>query len=271
MRICGAPSLFKTAAFSSFLAVFLIAPNARAVDPFEIQVYDGTANQPKQFGLEVHWNDVAEGRKTGDAPELASNHVMHTTLEPSYGLTSWWELGAYVQSALRPDGEIDFAGVKLRSKFVTPPNWSEHFRLGLNVELSAIPETYDRGVIGAELRPIAAYDSEHLLLAVNPIVTFGFEHGEASDGPRFEPAGTAVVKIAGTLGVGAEYYGALGPFSGFLPLRDQEHYVYEVVHVLSERDIELRLGVGEGLTDASNPLVFSVILGSTFDTAFARD
>lgn len=271
VNLCGAFSFRRFLSVSSLVALGALARNARAVDPFEIQVYDGTANQPKQFGLEVHWNDVAEGRKVGDAPELASNHVMHTTLEPSYGLTSWWELGAYVQSALRPDGEIDFAGAKLRSKFVTPPNWSDHFRLGLNLELSAIPETYDRGVIGTELRPIAAYDSEHLLLVVNPIVTFGFENGEASDGPRFEPAATAVVKIAHTLGVGAEYYGGLGPFSGFLPVRDQEHYVYEVVHVLSEKDIELRLGVGEGLTDASNPLVFSVILGSTFDTAFARD
>lgn len=268
-RIEGRASGFLpgVASFLFCVATVCVAKNARAVDPFEIQVYDGTANRPKQFGLETHWNDVAMGRKIGDAPELPSNHVMHLTFEPSYGLTDWWELGAYIQSAMRPDGSLDFAGVKLRSKFVTPPAWSEHFRLGLNLELSAIPETYDRGVVGGELRPILAYDSEHLLLAANPIVDIGFENGGASDGPIFEPAATAVLKIPHVLGVGAEYYGGLGPFSGFLPVRQQEHYVYEVFHVLSEDNIELRLGVGEGLTDASNPLVFSVILGTTFETS----
>ena len=271
VSLCGATSFPLVLSAGVLGALGTLASNARAVDPFEIQVYDGTANRPKQIGLETHWNDVAEGRKSGDGPELPSDHVLHLTFEPSYGVTAWWELGAYVQSAMRPNGELDFAGVKLRSKFVTPPDWSRHFRLGLNVELSAIPETYDRGAVGGELRPIAAYENDYLLLAANPIVTFGFENGEAKDGPSFEPAATAVVKIAGRLGVGAEYYGGLGPFADFLPLREQEHYVYEVVHVLSEDDIELRLGVGEGLTSASNPLVFSVILGTTFDMGLARD
>ncbi len=271
VSLCGAPSFCLPASLSVVFAIVTLARSARAVDPFEIQVYDGTANDPKQFGLETHWNEVAQGRKTGDAPELGSDHVMHLTFEPSYGLATWWELGGYVQSAMRPDGRLDFGGVKLRSKFVTPPTWSDHWRLGLNFEISAIPETYDRGVFGGELRPIVAWNSAHLLLAVNPIVTMGIENGEAKDGPHFEPAGTAVVKLGGALGLGVEDYSALGPWSGFGPLREEEHYLYEVVHVLSEKDIELRLGVGEGLTDASNPLVFSVILGTTFDTPLGGD
>ncbi|HEY1535285.1 MAG TPA: hypothetical protein VGF76_14760, partial [Polyangiaceae bacterium] len=78
-----------------------LAPElARAVDPFEIQVYDGTANAPGAPGLELHLNTVPDGRKTAQPPELAPNHQTHLTLEPSLGIEPWWELGGYLQSSL---------------------------------------------------------------------------------------------------------------------------------------------------------------------------
>src|SRR6516164_3019420 len=77
---------------------------SEAADPFEIQVYDGTANRPGVFGLELHANYVANGLESAPPPELPTHHVTHLTLEPSIGVTPWWELGAYLQSAVRPDG-----------------------------------------------------------------------------------------------------------------------------------------------------------------------
>src|SRR5580704_14499275 len=107
---------------SARLASALVAALACAEpDPFEIQVYDGTANGRGQGGLELHVNDVANGVKTGSGTELPPHGVVHMTLEPSYGLFPWWELGGYFQMARRDDGTIDYGGVKLRSKFVEPP------------------------------------------------------------------------------------------------------------------------------------------------------
>ena len=103
------------------LCAVLLSSPAWAINPFEIQVYDGTANAPGVFGLELHVNYVANGLTTATSPELPQNHQTHFTLEPSYGLTPWWEIGGYFQTALRADGTFDYAGVKLRSKWVTPP------------------------------------------------------------------------------------------------------------------------------------------------------
>ncbi|HEX3853396.1 MAG TPA: hypothetical protein VHW01_20670, partial [Polyangiaceae bacterium] len=133
---------------------------ARAVDPFEIQVYDGTANAPGVPGLELHLNTVPNGRRTAEPPELAPNHQSHFTLEPSLGIEPWWELGGYLQSSLSGDGKLSYAGAKLRSKFVTPSGWSAHFRLGVNLELSRVPQAYDRARWGGEARPIVAFDGE---------------------------------------------------------------------------------------------------------------
>src|SRR5437879_1584305 len=139
-------------------SILLFAAPARALDPFEIQVYDGTSNAPGVPGLELHLNYVANGVRESDPPELAPHRQAHATLEPSLGITRSWEIGGYFQTSLRADGTFDYAGVKLRSKHVTPPKWHEHWRLGANFELSLLPERYDVERWGAEVRPIVAWE-----------------------------------------------------------------------------------------------------------------
>jgi hypothetical protein len=244
------------------LAGSVLGPRAAlALDAFEIQVYDGTANPAGAVGLELHVNGVARGATTAEPPELAPNHQAHFTLEPSYGVTSFWELGGYLQTALRPDGVFDLAGAKARSKLVTTPDWSPTRRLGINVEVSAVSRRYEAGRWGLELRPIAAQDLGRLSLAVNPIVGFSLTGGPAT----FEPAAQALFVFPGRASVGLEYYGDLGDLAGFSPLRDQRHYVFEVANLLAVRHLEVNLGVGEGLTSASNAFVAKLIVGYELD------
>jgi len=256
---------FSTGAPLVALAVLLVAPRARAVDPFEIQVYDGTANAPGVFGLELHVNTVAAGLTTAPSPEYPQNQQTHFTFEPSLGLFPWWELGGYFQMALRGDQAFDYAGIKLRNKFVTPPTWNKNWRLGLNVEFSLLPDTYDRGRWANELRPIVAWENERFAFALDPIVDTSLAGPDASAGPAFEPCFSGVIKVGELVSFGVEYYTNLGPFSGFLPWNQEEQYVYEVVNLIGVKRFELNAGVGEGLTDASNRLVFKAILGYTWE------
>jgi hypothetical protein len=250
----------------AFLAVGLASGRASAVDPFEIQVYDGTANGPGVPGLELHVNHVAGTTKTTALPELPRNGVTHFTLEPSFGVLPGWEAGAYLQTALRPDGTFDYAGAKARSKFVTTESFSKRWRLGINFEVSLLPERYDRDRWGSEIRPIVAWESPSFLFALNPILDQSLAGSGASDGPRFEPAALATYKVANLVGFGFEYYADLGPIgNAFSPLRRQEHYLYEVVNVLAIERVEINLGVGEGLTGVSDDLVFKAILGYAWE------
>jgi hypothetical protein len=250
---------------SIVVALGLIAGTreARALDAFEIQVYDGTANAPGVFGLELHSNVVASGVTTVEPPELPPNHQAHFTLEPSFGVTTWWELGGYLQTAIRADGTYDYAGVKLRSKFVTPPAWSKRLRFGANFEVSDLPARYEADRWGVEVRPIAAWDVAHLRLAVNPIIDVPLTGGAVT----FEPAAQALYEFPGAASFGVEYYAALGPVAGLAPARDQQHYLFEVANLLAVRNLELNAGVGQGLTSTSNALVIKVIVGYTFDRA----
>jgi len=247
-------------------SLLLWATPSRAVDPFEIQVYDGTANAPGSPGLEQHLNYVASGRRqVTDPPELSSAHQTHWTLEPSFGVLPFWELGGYFQTSLRPDGTFDYAGVKVRSKFVTPPSWDEHVRLGVNLELSLLPEHYDRDRWATEIRPIVAWENASWLFVANPIIDMSLAGGGWSDGPTFQPATMALYKVGTVASFGLEYYGNFGPLSGFVPLRSQEHYIYEVANLLAISHFELNAGVGEGLTDGSNALVVKLIVGYVWE------
>ncbi len=237
--------------------------DARAGDAFEIQVYDGTANAPGLFGLELHLNEWATGHRDAIPPERPLHGQFHATLEPSLGLTPFWEIGAYLQGAVRTDdGVVDWAGAKLRSKLVTPPGFDAHWRLGLNLELSLLPDTYDRDRWGVELRPIAAWHSPEWLFVVNPILDQPLG-SDASEGPSLEPAVKASRNV-GPVALGFEYYATLGQVGDLLPPRDQEHYLFEAIDWAREGPLELNAAVGEGLTPASAGVVFKMILGYTF-------
>ena len=128
---------------------------------------------------------------------------------------------------------LDYAGAKLRSKFVTPPGFDEHFRFGINLEVSLLPRAFDASRWGAEVRPIAAWESERWLFAINPDLS-----GSPDSAPAFEPGAMAKVKVAG-LALGVEYFGAPS---------EREHYLFGAVDVLSWEGIELNLAAGKGLT-----------------------
>jgi hypothetical protein len=255
----------RVSAFAAALAVLLASARAGAVDPFEIQVYDGTANAPGVPGLELHLNHWATGHRTATAPELPLFGQSHATLEPSFGVTPFWELGAYFETAMRADGAVDYAGSKLRSKFVTPPGWDPSWRLGLNLELGYVSEAYDAERWGMEVRPIVALtlDRDRWSFAFNPIVDQSLGAG-ASEGPSFEPALKAARSL-GPIALGLEYYANLGPIASLVPLREQEHYVYEVMDLLSVEHFELNVGIGEGLTRSSAGVVAKLIVGYAFE------
>ncbi len=246
------------------LGALLSAPSAaRAVDAFEIQVYDADVNEPGSVGVELHANSVIAGVRTAVAPELPAHHQSHFTLEPAIGITDWWEAGMYLQTTLLPDGSFEYAGSKLRTKFVVPSRGVSRFGWGVNIELSRLPEQYDRNRWGAELRPIGTWTSAGgaVYASVNPIVDLSLAGTGRSEAPDFEPAATLCYVIEGLLSVGLEYYASFGPLGSWQPLGEQQHYLFEVINVVRWQRLELNIGAGEGLTAASNGFVAKTIIG----------
>jgi hypothetical protein len=243
-------------------AVLLAAAPAAAFDPFEIQVYDGSANEPGVASLELHWNYAHAPHRAVEAPEISWHKQAHFTFEPALGITRFWEIGAYLQWSARIDDSLYWAGIKLRSKFVTPEGLLPGgLLLGLNIEVSAIPEKFEADRFGGELRPILGWETKWLQLAVNPNVEVSFAGAGLHEGPSFAPGVALCFKVPEIVSMGVEYYGSIGPIAHPLRAREQEHYLFGVVNVLAAAGWEINAGVGAGLTPASNDVVVKVILG----------
>ncbi|HEY6101180.1 MAG TPA: hypothetical protein VIW03_17215, partial [Anaeromyxobacter sp.] len=258
---------------SSILASALLslAPLASsAADLFEIQVYDGSIDAPGHAGLEVHANYTARGTRVPEYPgQIAPDRVARVTLEPSYGVAEWLELGLYLQGFYSPDGNVRYGGWKARAKLVVPERLGLPVRLGMNLEVGRVPVSVEKDGWANEFRPFVGWTAGRLSLAVNPI--FGY----ALTGPdRFrvdlEPAVKVSWKTDAGFAVGAEYYASLGFANAVLPLREGEHLAF-ITLGLAERPgaaaspWELEVGFGAGLTEATpQRAVVKLILGRAF-------
>src|SRR5271165_6713010 len=63
----------------------------------EIQVYTGELAKPGQFTLTLHNNYTPVGRKVPDFPGgIVPDHALNGVPEWAYGVTDWFEAGAYL-------------------------------------------------------------------------------------------------------------------------------------------------------------------------------
>ncbi len=161
-------------------------------------------------------------------------------------------------------GEVDWGGVKLRSKFVTPATWDPHWRLGVNFEVAYLPTAYDHDQWGSEIRPIVAWHDEKWLFVLNPILDQPLAGSDASQGPSFQPA-LKIARTGGPIALGIEYYATLGPLTAIQPWEHQQQQIFEVVDLVSVDHLELNMGVGEGLTQDSAGVVLKMIVGYEFE------
>jgi hypothetical protein len=250
------------------LALALAPRAAQAQDRFEIQVYDADTAPKWHPGIEVHTNYAITGDTT-DQTAVTTHHVLHLTFEPHLGVASWSEVGFYVQTALRPDGNYDYAGVKGRFKMRVPQRLFAVLGLALNTEVGALPGAYAVARYGAELRPIIDLRLRALYISVNPIFDFDFE-GPLAGRPLFEPAAKLAVTLApNVFSLGVEYYGAIGPVYAPLPASQEVHRLFAVGDLeLATKVMKFGLNFGGGYGFAAGErwivkAIFSMEFGST--------
>jgi hypothetical protein len=242
---------------SAALTLALVQP-AKATD--EIQVYNGGIAAPGQFTIQQHLNYVPLGVKDQPFPGgLVSDHSINGTPEFAYGVTDWWELGLYLPFAIQ-DQQFLSNAFKLRTLFVSPNADQRNFFYGVNFEFSNTTPKFSLTRFGLEIRPIVGVRNADYELIVNPIVDVGFgKNGEAD----FAPAARVARNLGHDLFVGLEYYADFGRIGDFARLSDQQHTLFAVTDFkLGVFDVDL--GVGYGLTPASDRFVAKMILGYAF-------
>ena len=257
-RCFGGGSRRPLCLLASAVLLLVLARPAKAVDEF--QVYNAGIAAPGQFTIQQHLNYVGAGLAAPPFPGgLVSNHSINGTPEFAYGVTDWWEVGLYLPFAIQ-DQQFLSDSFKLRTLFVSPNAEQRNFFYGVNFEFSNTTPNFSQTRFGLEIRPIVGVRNADYEFIVNPIVDIGFgQYGQVD----FAPAARIARKLGPDLFVGLEYYADFGEIGNFARLADQQHTLFAVTDFkLGVFDVDL--GVGYGLTSASDRFVIKTIVGYAF-------
>ena len=90
-------------------------------------------------------------------------------------------------------------------------------------------------------------------------------HGPGvTQGVSFSPNFKAGYDITHRINAGLEYYGSLGPVTGFDPFRDEQQQIVPAFDLNLGADWEFNFGVGIGVTHSTDHLLAKMILGRRF-------
>jgi hypothetical protein len=252
----GSHGLFVTGALTLLAA--LRATLAFADIPDEIQVYDDSLNEPGQFGLEIHTNHSFGGNTTRAFPdEIVSGDATRLTGEFSYGLTTHFEAGMYLDFVAPEYRPVQFAGPKLRLKWIGQAAEEGALFYGLNFELGYLKRTADYAHPSGEVRPILGVRTNNWLAIVNPILDFNLGSEAATHTPVFAPALKVARRIADGVLLGPELYREMGPVNHFYSGHAQATQLYLALDV-QRGWLPFNFGIGRGWNGADTWIVKAI-------------
>ncbi|HZP45509.1 MAG TPA: hypothetical protein VFB15_07655 [Candidatus Binataceae bacterium] len=243
------------------LLLLLDAARARAIDFYEIQIYTVDTVLLDHLELELHSNSVTTA--TGQlAHENLPVYQIHETLEATYGITPHIEVGQYFATGKLGDGSYEYAGSRSKVHFGLPFSDDWPIRLGGNVELDYMRYQAEDNPLTLELRPILETDYRGLSLVANLAFEKPFE-GPNHD-MQFAPSGMITYQLLRWLDPGVEYYGDMSQITHLPAVEAQQHFIVPALNFDLLPRLELNLGVGFGLTRASNGTFIKSIVGWQF-------
>ena len=244
---------------------FAAAVPTRAQDNYEIQVYGSDTVDPGHTMFELHSNFTFQGSKTTEDGVYPTNHQWHETLEITHGFTDWFETGFYLFTALQNGYGWDFVGTHIRPRVRAPKKWNWPVGVSISQEIGYQRSQFSADTWTYELRPIVDKQAGRWYFAFNPTFDKSIHGASVSQGFVFSPNVKLSYDITKKVTAGFEYYGSLGPVSGFDPISQQQQQIFPAIDLNLSPRWEVNFGVGVGVTRSTDHLIGKMILGYRFD------
>jgi hypothetical protein len=236
---------------------------AHAIDFYEIEIYETETTPQGRFELELHSNTVSTA--TGSlAKSQIDPHQIHETLEGTYGLLPWIEVGQYFCTAKLDNGNYEYAGSRTKMHFGIPQTNEWPVKFAGNVELDYMRFAAEQNPMTLELRPIAESRFKKFTVVGNFAFEDPFSGPGAHKGFQFEPSGEIEYDLTRWVTPALEYYGDMGALEAMPGVQKQQHFVVPAANLNIIDRLELNFGVGFGLTRASNGVFLKSIVGCEF-------
>ncbi|MFZ0820713.1 MAG: hypothetical protein WAM91_11640 [Candidatus Acidiferrales bacterium] len=246
-------------------AAAVVAPRACAQDNYEIQVYGADTVAPGKTMFELHSNFTISGSKTMQDGLFPTNHAEHETVEITHGFTDWFEVGFYIFTSIHSGQGWDWVGDHIRPRVRIPEKWHWPVGLSLSTEIGYQRRSYSTDTWTQEIRPIIDKQIGKWYFAFNPSIELSYHGENASRPPGFSPNFKFSYDFTSKITGGLEYYGSLGPITGFDPVAQQEQQIFPAIDLNLAPQWEINLGMGVGVTRSTDHLIAKMIIGYRFN------
>jgi hypothetical protein len=239
----------------------VLPATGRAQDNYEIQVYGSSLVPPARTMVELHSNVTVDGRTDAVDGLLPTEHAFHETLEVTHGFAPWFEVGFYVFTSVRNGQGWNWVGDHIRPRLAVPESWHWPVGVSLSTEFGYQRRVFCTDTWTWEIRPIIDKQMGRWYWAVNPALEKAVTGENAGRGWEFSPNAAVSYDLSDRVTAALEYYGALGPVSGFDPAPQQQHQLFGAVDLNLSPKWEINLGVGCGFTSNTDHLLVKTIFG----------
>jgi hypothetical protein len=240
---------------------------AVAQDNYEIQVYAAETVPAGATMVELHTNYTLRGGNEAETGVRPTAHALHETLEVTHGFAPWFEAALYTFTSARASYGWTWVGNHLRLRGAVPAAWGWPVGVSLSTEVGYQRRAFSADTWTMELRPIVDKQLGRWYLALNPTVDRSFHGPGTAQGVVFSPNVKVGYDVTRKINAGLEYYGSLGPLSGFDPVAQQQHQIVPSLDLNLGPDWEFNFGIAVGLTHSTDRLLVKTIFGRRFGRA----
>ncbi len=236
---------------------------AGATDFYELQIYTVDTAPQGHWMFELHANDVTSATGSAAKQNLPLYQI-HNTLEFTYGLLPWLEVGQYLCTARLDHGVYEYAGARTKVHFGVPFTESWPVSFGANVEFQYMRRAAVDDPLTLEIMPIAQAHVAGFFIVGNFSFNKQFSGPGTHQGVNFEPAGEVSYRVNGWLEPALECYGAWGAIAHLPTLAEQQQFIVPSINLYLVPQLEFNFGYGVGLTSAWRGRFFKGTIGWLF-------
>jgi hypothetical protein len=255
----------KTIHFTALAVFLMFVAVMRAQDNYEIQVYAAETVKPGTTMVELHSNFTVSGSKTIVDGMRPTEHQWHETVEITHGFSPIFEVGFYIFTAADTRYGYQWVGDHIRPRVRVPEEWHWPVGVSISTEFGYQRAVYSPDTWTLEIRPIVDKQVGKWYLSLNPTLDRSFHGPSVSKGVVFSPNVKVGYDFTKVISGGFEYYGSVGPVTGFDPLSQQQQQIFAAADLTFSEKWEFNFGVGIGLTGSTDHLILKMILGRRFE------
>lgn len=251
---------------AAVLAALLLLAGRAEAQFFKVYPWETPPRGWAEPALWTTWVASSDAPYTSFGGSGSREGLVAHSVEMEYGVSDRLAVAAYVDFENAPDGgAFRYTRSRLEARYRLFDKYQMLFDPALYVEYYFPRESFGEPD-ELEVRLILQRDLGDLRLLLNPTLGKAMSGDEVQEGVEGELSSGIYYRRSYFIQPGIEYYANVGPLRNPSPRDEQRHRIFPTATIRAGRGFRWELGVGFGLNDASDRVLFKSMLSYEFMT-----